>query len=339
MGMRESLTLCLEFRVEHVTSSTTANPLDTALATPTLLLDQHPAAVYLASLTSLRSRRVMEQSLRALTALITGEDPKIAQYLALDWSALRYTHTAALRARLAATYRPATANRLLAALRGVLKEAWRLGQMSAEDYRRAVDVRGVKAETLPAGRELAQGELFALVQACKADHSPAGVRDAAILGLLYTCGLRREELVALDVADVEPETGKLLVRVGKGRKERTAYVQGGALHALHDWLAVGGIYSGALFVPINKGGKLTPRRMNAQSIYDMLKRRAVDAGVKDFSPHDLRRTFVGDMLDRGVDIATVANIAGHSSVDTTRRYDRRPEETKRKAAGRLHFPY
>lgn len=55
--------------------------------------------------------------------------------------------------------------------------------------------------------------------------------------------------------------------------------------------------------------------------------------------HDLRRTLVGYILDRGVVIATVANIAGHASIDTTRRYDRRPEETKRKAAGKLHFPY
>ena len=80
------------------------------------------------------------------------------------------------------------------------------------------------------------------------------------------------------------------------------------------------------------------RRLNAQTIYDVLKKRALQAGVGDFSPHDFRRTFVGDMLERGVDIATVANIAGHASVDTTRRYDRRPEETKKKAAKVLDFP-
>lgn len=61
--------------------------------------------------------------------------------------------------------------------------------------------------------------------------------------------------------------------------------------------------------------------------------------AKDFSPHDFCRTFVGEMLEHGVDIATVANIAGHASVDTTRRYDRRPETTKQQAANKLHFPY
>ena len=257
------------------------------------------------------------QALRAVTALIAGDAPRSANFLDLNWSALRYTHTAALRSKLAATYSPATANRLLSALKGVLKECWRLGYMTAEEYQRAVDVRGIRAETLPKGRELAQGELLALVEVCKADKTPAGVRNAAILGLLYTCGLRWEDLVALDMVDFDAEGGKLSIRLGKGRKQRTAYVSGGALNALNDWLQVWGIHSSALFVPINKGGRILERRMNAQSIYDMLKKRASQAKVKDFSPHDLRRTFVGDMLDRGVDIATVAKIAGHASVDTT----------------------
>jgi site-specific recombinase XerD len=323
----------------ETTALTFTQSQDLRMVTPPLPFDRHPAAVYLAGLSSERSRRVTAQALRTITALITGEDPRQADIFALNWSALRYPHTAAIRARLAQDFSPATTNRLLSALRGVLKEAWRLGYMTAEDYQRAVDVHNIKGETLPAGRELSQGELLALVEICKQDDSPAGVRDAAILGLLYTCGLRRAELVALEAADFEPESGKLSVRAGKGRKQRTVYVQGGALHALTDWRAILQNDSGALFVPINKGGKLIPRRMNAQSIYDMLKKRGEQAGVKAFSPHDLRRTFVGDMLDRGVDIATVANIAGHASVDTTRRYDRRPEETKRKAANKLHFPY
>jgi integrase len=308
------------------------------LTTP-LPVHQNPVAVYLAGLTSPRSRRVMAQALRSVAALLTGQDSKDVDIFMLDWSQLRYMHTAALRSRLAEIYSPATANRTLSAVRGVLKEAWQLGYMSAEDYHRAANVKSIKGETLPAGRELSQGEILALVQVCKSDtKTSSGVRDAAIIGLLYTCGLRRAEIVALNREDFDAASGKLMVKAGKGRKQRTVYVLGGALRALTDWLAASAGRT-PLFVPVLKSGKIIERRMNAQSIYDMLRRRAIQSGVPDFSPHDFRRTFVGEMLERGVDIATVANIAGHASVDTTRRYDRRPEETKKRAATKLHFPY
>jgi integrase len=71
----------------------------------------------------------------------------------------------------------------------------------------------------------------------------------------------------------------------------------------------------------------------------MLIKRAEEAGVDSFSPLDLRRSFVGDLLAEGADIATVAKMAGHANVQTTMRYDRRPEEVKQKAAALLHLPY
>jgi integrase/recombinase XerD len=102
--------------------------------------DQHPAAVYLASLASAHSRRNMTRYLHIMADLLTGGQ---ADALTLDWSAVRYAHVQAVRTRLMDAYAPATVNGMLSALRGVLKEAWRLGHMSAEDYQRAVDVPNV----------------------------------------------------------------------------------------------------------------------------------------------------------------------------------------------------
>ena len=150
---------------------------------------------------------------------------------------------------------------------------------------------------------------------------------------------RRQEGVGLDLEDYDPETGRLVVS-GKGRKERTVYLNDGTTEALADWLAVRGEEPGALFWPIRKGGHLESRRLKStQAVYSDLKRRATEAGVKDFSPHDLRRTFVSDLLDAGADIAVISRMAGHAYLDTTARYDRRPEEAKRKAAKLLHIPY
>ncbi|HMA35604.1 MAG TPA: site-specific integrase [Chloroflexia bacterium] len=296
--------------------------------------DQNPAAVYLAHLKP-SGRRTMHQALNVIAGLLT--DGK-AIALTCPWGALRFQHTMAIRALVADAYKPATANKMLSALRGTLKMAWRLEQMSAEEYARAADLPVVKGTTLPAGRELESAELDALLRICAADKTPAGARDAALISLLYTAGLRREEAAGLAYADYDPATDRLVVR-GKGGKERAVYVLGGAAGALADWLAIRGDGAGALFWPITKTGKCLPRHLTAQAVYNILNKRGKQAGLTHFSPHDMRRTFVSDLLDAGADIATVAKLAGHANVQTTARYDRRPEAAKRKAAGLLQVPY
>jgi len=299
-------------------------------------LDHNPAAMYLVGLSE-TGRYTMRQALNTIAQLMTGGASTVESFA---WHDLRFQHVTAIKSKLeSAGYKPATINKFLAAIRGTLRAAWLDNQTSAEDYHRAAAVKLVKNHTLPAGRELQSGELSALIEACEDDKSNAGIRDAAILSVMYSCGLRRDEVIKINLTDYETDTGKLIVK-GKGSKERASWITGGAAHALADWLLIRGDNPGALFIPINKSGKITSyARMTSKPIYNMLQKRAHEAGVNHFSPHDLRRTFVSDLLDAGADIVTVSHMAGHANVSTTARYDRRPEEAKRKAAGLLHVPY
>ena len=252
--------------------------------------------------------------------------------LVCDWSSLRYQHITAICSRLQESdYKPATINKASAAIRGVLLASWQGGQMTTEANQKVVSVKGVKSETLPTGRELTSGELSALMQACESDPSIVGIRDAAIIGLMYAAGMRRDEVTTLDLANYDPVTG-CLVNKGKGNKERTAYLNNGAGEVLADWITNRGNQSGALFLPINKSGKLKNRYISPQAVYNMLCERAELAGISHFSPHDLRRSFVGDLLDAGAVIVTDAKMAGHASVTTTAHYGRRPEDAMRKTA-------
>ncbi len=302
---------------------------------PQVSLDQQPAAVYVASLNTRDGRRTMKQALNAIAeAFSRGQHDA----LSFPWHQLRYQHTQAIRAWLVENYKPATANKMLSALRGVLKQAWMLGLMSAEDYHKAREVKSVRGETIPAGRELQIEEIRLLLRACVNDQSNAGVRDGAMLSLMYGAGLRRAEVVTLNYEDYEIEEARLVVR-GKGRKERNVFLVEAVSMAIRDWLFFRGEKPGPLFMPINKGGNVQRRRMTTQAVYNILQKRAKEAGVRSFSPHDLRRTFVSDLLDAGADIAVVAKMAGHANIQTTARYDRRPEEAKRRAAELLNVPY
>lgn len=308
-------------------TSLASSPDAELIMVESLPLDHNPAAVYLAKLKR-SSRRPQKSALDVVAHILSKGTANCAE---LDWSRVRYQHTAFVRSRLMDGYAPATANRILCALRGTLEQAWLLGLMSAEDYHRAAHVSPIIGETLPAGRELSQAEIATLFSDCANDPRPIAVRDAATLAVMYSGGLRRDEVTKLDLADYDGN--KKLIVHGKRSKERSVYLATGAIVALKRWLVLRGDGPGPLFVAINKGSNLVKdKRMTPQAIYYLLKSRAKHAGVKSFSPHDLRRTFVGNLLEAGVDISTVAKMAGHASVDTTARYDRRPEQAKEKAA-------
>jgi integrase len=277
----------------------------------------------------------MREALNAIARLLTNGT---CDAMTLNWAALRYPHTAVVRSVLMERYSPAMANKMLCALRRTLKEAWRLEQMSAEDYDRAVDIESIQGTSLLRGRALSGEEIAALMDACTLDLTLVGVRDAAMLAILMV-GLRRSEVVNLDLKDFNPRTRALTIRGAKGRKDRIVYLPVGSFRAVKDWLAVRGKEPGPLLYPLNKAKCLIPRRMSEQAVTKALHRRGKEAEVDYFSPHDLRRTFISNLLDAGADLVTASELAGHSSTSVTARYDRRGEETKKKAIDLLNVPY
>ncbi len=305
---------------------------DLRLTSP-IPLTRHPAIVYLNSL-SAGSQPTMRGSLNAIASLLCPD----CDAMTLNWAALRYQHTAAVRATLSERYSPSTANKMLSALKRVLLEARKLELMSEKDYKLAIDLRPVPVTQGLRGRALSRSEIGALLRVCLAEESPRGIRDAALIAFLRGSGVRRRELVNLDLADLDQQTGAIGLTKTKGGKSRTVYLPPGVLSALLRWLAVRGTAPGPLFCPISRGQRVLFRRLTSPAVLFILRERGRMAGVAPFSTHDFRRTFISDLLDAGVDIVTVQRLAGHNDPATTSRYDRRGEATLRRAVEFLDLP-
>lgn len=307
-----------------------------------LAIEKHPGIAYLASLGS-GSRRTMRESLASIARLLredlaTADDQ--TAILSIEWHALTVAHAKAIRTKLAESYAPNTANKKLAALRGVLKNAWELGQLTRDEYERLANLPPVKGERLKRGRDISAGEIRALFESCQREDSTVGARDAAMVALLFGAGLRRSEVAGLTFGDWDAAAGEVRI-IGKGNKERAVPLPDGTRRALNAWLLLRGPGAAGdpLLCPVNKGGKVQVRAMTTQAVWKALNARALKAGVSKLSPHDFRRTYIGDLLDAGADLSTAQQLAGHSDPKTTAGYDRRPDTAKRRAANLLHVPF
>jgi integrase/recombinase XerC len=191
--------------------------------------------------------------------------------------------------------------------------------------------------TLPS--VLRADEARALVEAAARladDGSPTGLRDVAMLELLYATGIRVGVLVGLDVDDVDRERN--VVRVfGKGRKERSVPYGTPAGRALDRWLAIGRPSlrvegSGpALFLGVRG------RRIDQRAVRDLVHRRIADVpGAPDIGPHGLRHTAATHLLEGGADLRSVQELLGHASLATTQLYTHVTTDRLRKAYHQAH---
>lgn len=162
-----------------------------------------------------------------------------------------------------------------------------------------------------------------------------GVRDKAILEILYGCGLRVSEACSLKISNVYADEGFVRV-VGKGDKERLVPMGGAAVDAFREWMGARPASASPLFddiVFLNRFGKALSR----VSVFNMVKAAALHAGItKEISPHTFRHSFATHLIENGADLRVVQEMLGHESILTTEIYTHIDTATWQKAVLEHH---
>ena len=216
---------------------------------------------------------------------------------------------------------PASVTRCVVAVRNLHRFAVGSGQVQADVT--AGMSPGTRSRRLP--KALSMDQVESLLAAPDTS-TPEGLRDAALLELLYGTGARVSEVCALDVDDIrrvldDPDLGLRLI--GKGDKERIVPLGSYAAKAVDAWLIRGRpawaeISNGEHALLLNTRG----RRLSRQSAWAVIRRAGEAAGldVEHLSPHSLRHSYATHLLDGGADVRVVQELLGHSSVTTTQIY-------------------
>ena len=263
------------------------------------------------------------RDLRRLAGFLAGRNRSFATARPDDLVA----HLAALRR---AGLGPRSLARQLAAIRGLYRFGRAAGRLE-EDPAAWLDTPRLPRR-LP--RALSRSDARALVEAPQ-DPGPPGLRDRALLELLYGSGLRASEVVGLRPADLDLH-GQFLVCRGKGARQRLVPVGARARVALKAYLdagrpaLLGGSDPGLLFVN-QRGGPLS-----RQGLWGIVRRHARRLALSRAFPHALRHSFASHLLDGGADLRSVQALLGHADIGTTEIYTHLPSEAVRRMYRRFH---
>ena len=251
------------------------------------------------------------------------------------WHEVNYIHIIELkRILIDRGLKPASINTYLAIFKGAVREAWRLGLIDIDTYMRIKDVKRVRGDSELVGKALEATEINRLVNyKCKKNRIRE-IRDSAIIAVCYGAGLRRSEIVKLDLSDYSDN--KLIIN-GKGGYVRTMYIPKFAIDSLNQWLEIRGNDEGVLFNRLLIGDRITDQRLAPCAIIRVINRRCRLVDIERITPHDLRRSYATNLISSGVDIFTVQKLMRHANIETTKRYDMRGEEVKKAAVDILPF--
>ena len=258
----------------------------------------------------------------------------------IDWHLLHPEHVIALVAALREDgYAPNTSSLYVNAVRGVMNEAWRLNLITQEHLLRMRAVKAAPGTRLGQGRNLRRSLIREMMDVCAADPRPQGLRDAAVIGILYGSGMRKSESVNLDLGQINFEERSLRV-IGKGNKELIKYAPDWAFAKLQAWLAFrreqlkeGEQDDSFLFNRIRRGSHITRERITKHAIYYIARQRGEQVGVK-IMPHDFRRSFITRVIEEH-DLSIAQKLAHHTNIQTTASYDVRDDNERRRAVDRF----
>jgi integrase len=215
----------------------------------------------------------------------------------------------------------ATINLHLSAIRRLADESAESGWLNPELAIGIRRVKGVKRLGRKMGNWLTRNQAQELVNAASKANL-RGWRDGAMVGLLLECGLRRSEVVGLNLDQLQSREGHWVIvnLIGKGARLRTVPVPSWTKELLDSWLRRSGVSEGRVFRRVLKGGMLQPSGVTANVVWYAVKRCAGQAGINNLAPHDLRRTCARLCHSSGGELEQIQFLLGHASVQTTERY-------------------
>ena len=227
-----------------------------------------------------------------------------------------------------------TVNLYLTIIKGLSKECWQYGLISIEAFMLIQSVKKLKGHRNRAGRALDIDEINKIIEYFNSCKSNRSVRNRAIFALACGAGLRRREISAVNIENIDTES---LSTIGKGNKERTVYLSKFVKSSIKEWVKRIKSTKGALFVGVDRFDKIGEKRIGYGGIHRVMQVISEETNLKKFTAHDLRRTFATLLLDSKADRFAVQHLMGHSSLSTTELYDRRGDNAMIEAIRLLPF--
>lgn len=215
----------------------------------------------------------------------------------------------------------ASVNVHLSAIQRLVAEAADNGLLAPAVAAGIARIRGVRRAGARIGNWLTPEEATALLNVPDAE-TLRGCRDRAILALLIGCGLRRGELVALDVLCLQLRDGRWTLPdlAGKGNRLRTVPVPVWVKGLVDRWMDRASIEAGPLFRPLNKAGRVLSRPVSEDTLWNLVREYGSQIGQAELAPHDLRRTCAKLCRGSGGELEQIQFLLGHASIQTTERY-------------------